>query len=224
MGIFNTSLQGKPCSFPDSNNRSGCYLYGTLTPACYTRWVGLPRLFSGTLTMGQSTTLMETWIFGAIANQGVVSRQSPSDWKRSGKYYLEESNFLKTRLPTPIKRFSMNFLDTLDNPQQKRFSMNYLDSLNNPQKKRFSMNYMDTLKNSKQKKFSMNFLDSVDQQPRRKRFTMNFMDTLGQKGLLSKHRSSLSGHHRREENGKICFSLLLPYRGFSVTTFDCKGA
>ena len=144
---------------------------------------------------------------------------NPSDFKRSGKYYLEESNFLKTKLPTPIKRFSMNFLDTLDNPQQKRFSMNYLDSLNNPQQKRFSMNYldslnnpqqkrfsmnyMDTLKNSKQKKFSMNFLDSLDQQPRRKRFTMNFMDTLGQKGLLSKHRSSLSGHHRREENGKI---------------------
>ena len=89
------------------------------------------------------------------------------------------------------------------NPKQKRFSMNYLDSLNNPQQKRFSMNYMDTLKNSKQKRFSMNFLDSLDQQPRRKRFTMNFMDTLGQKGLLSKHRSSLSGHHRREENGKI---------------------
>ena len=136
---------------------------------------------------------------------------NPSDLKRSGKYYLEESNFLKTKLPTPIKRFSMNFLDTLDNPQQKRFSMNYLDSLNNPQQKRFSMNYMDTLKNSKQKKFSMNFLDSLDQQPRRKRFTMNFMDTLGQKGLLSKHRSSLSGHHRREENGKICFSLLPPF-------------
>merc|ERR1740129_1046490 len=96
-----------------------------------------------------------------------------------------------------------NFFDTLDNPQQKRFSMNYLDSLNNPQKKRFSMNYMDTLKNSKQKKFSMNFLDSLDQQPRRKRFTMNFMDTLGQKGLLSKHRSSLSGHHRHEENGDV---------------------
>ena len=132
---------------------------------------------------------------------------NPSDFKRSGKYYLEESNFLKTKLPTPIKRFSMNFLDTLDNPQQKRFSMNYLDSLNNPQQKRFSMNYMDTLKNSKQKKFSMNFLDSLDQQPRRKRFTMNFMDTLGQKGLLSKHRSSLSGHHRREENGKISTTL-----------------
>merc|ERR1712051_53806 len=96
---------------------------------------------------------------------------NPSDFKRSGKYYLEESNFLKTKLPTPIKRFSMN--------------------------------YMDTLKNSKQKKFSMNFLDSLDQQPRRKRFTMNFMDTLGQKGLLSKHRSSLSGHHRREENGDV---------------------
>merc|ERR1712086_1201335 len=96
---------------------------------------------------------------------------NPSDLKRSGKYYLEESNFLKTKLPTPIKRFSMNFLDTLDNPQQKRFSMN--------------------------------FLDSLDQQPRRKRFTMNFMDTLGQKGLLSKHRSSLSGHHRREENGDV---------------------
>jgi len=129
---------------------------------------------------------------------------NPSDLKRSGKYYLEESNFLKTKLPTPIKRFSMNFLDTLDNPQQKRFSMNYLDSLNNPQQKRFSMNYMDTLKNSKQKRFSMNFLDSLDhQQPRRKRFTMNFMDTLGQKGLLSKHRSSLSGHHRREENGDV---------------------
>ena len=137
---------------------------------------------------------------------------NPSDLKRSGKYYLEESDFLKTKLPTPIKRFSMNFLDTLDNPQQKRFSMNYLDSLNNPQQKRFSMNYMDTLKNSKQKKFSMNFLDSLDQQPRRKRFTMNFMDTLGQKGLLSKHRSSLSGHHRREENGKICFSSLPPCR------------
>merc|ERR1712051_488707 len=96
---------------------------------------------------------------------------NPSDFKRSGKYYLEESNFLKTKLPTPIKRFSMNFLDTLDNPEQKRFSMNYMDSL--------------------------------DQQPRRKRFTMNFMDTLGQKGLLSKHRSSLSGHHRREENGDV---------------------
>merc|ERR1712051_731340 len=96
---------------------------------------------------------------------------NPSDFKRSGKYYLEESNFLKTKLPTPIKRFSMNFLDTLDNPEQK--------------------------------KFSMNFLDSLDQQPRRKRFTMNFMDTLGQKGLLSKHRSSLSGHHRREENGDV---------------------
>merc|ERR1712051_504810 len=96
---------------------------------------------------------------------------NPSDFKRSGKYYLEESNFLKTKLPTPIKRFSMNFLDTLDNPEQKRFSMN--------------------------------FLDSLDQQPRRKRFTMNFMDTLGQKGLLSKHRSSLSGHHRREENGDV---------------------
>merc|ERR1712051_672976 len=96
-----------------------------------------------------------------------------------------------------------NFLDTLDNPQQKRFSMNYLDSLNNPPQKRFSMNYMDTLKNSKQKKFSMNFLDSLDQQPRRKRFTMNFMDTLGQKGLLSKHQSSLSGHHRHEENGDV---------------------
>merc|ERR1712051_191065 len=96
---------------------------------------------------------------------------NPSDLKRSGKYYLEESNFLKTKLPTPIKRFSMNFLDTLDNPQQKRFSMNYLDSL--------------------------------DQQPRRKRFTMNFMDTLGQKGLLSKHQSSLSGHHRHEENGDV---------------------
>merc|ERR1712008_373618 len=95
---------------------------------------------------------------------------NPSDLKRSGKYYLEESNFLKTKLPTPIKRFSMN----------------YLDSLNNPQQKRFSMNYMDTLKNSKQKRFSM-----------------NFMDTLGQKGLLSKHRSSLSGHHRREENGDV---------------------
>merc|ERR1712172_78852 len=112
---------------------------------------------------------------------------NPSDLKRSEKYYLEESNFLKTKLPTPIKRFSMNFLDTLDNPQQKRFSMNY----------------MDTLKNSKQKRFSMNFLDSLDQQPRRKRFTMNFMDTLGQKGLLSKHRSSLSGHHRHEENGDV---------------------
>merc|ERR1712051_333451 len=96
---------------------------------------------------------------------------NPSDFKRSGKYYLEESNFLKTKLPTPIKRFSMNFLDTLDNPEQKRFSMNYMDSL--------------------------------DQQPRRKRFTMNFMDTLGQKGLLSKHQSSLSGHHHREENGDV---------------------
>merc|ERR1712051_83362 len=96
---------------------------------------------------------------------------NPSDFKRSVKYYLEESNFLKTKLPTPIKRFSMNFLDTLKNP--------------------------------KQKKFSMNFLDSLDQQPRRKRFTMNFMDTLGQKGLLSKHRSSLSGHHRHEENGDV---------------------
>merc|ERR1711971_194132 len=96
---------------------------------------------------------------------------NPSDLKRSGKYYLEESDFLKTKLPTPFKRFSMNF--------------------------------MDTLKNSKQKKFSMNFLDSLDQQPRRKRSTMNFMDTLGQKGLLSKHRSSLSGHHRHEENGDV---------------------
>merc|ERR1711935_302261 len=77
---------------------------------------------------------------------------NPSDLKRSGKYYLEESNFLKTKLPTPIKRFSMNFLDTLDNPQQKRFSMNYLDSLNNPQQKRFSMNYLDSLNNPQQKR------------------------------------------------------------------------
>jgi len=30
---------GKPCSFPDVNNRSGCHLYGTLTPACYTRYL-----------------------------------------------------------------------------------------------------------------------------------------------------------------------------------------
>ena len=146
---------------------------------------------------------------------------NPSDWKRSGKYYLEESNFLKTKLPTPIKRFSMNFLDTLDNPEQKRFSMNYLDSLNNPQQKRFSMNYMDTLKNSKQKKFSMNFLDSLDQQPRRKRFTMNFMDTLGQKGLLSKHQSSLSGHHRHEENGKI-FTLQVTCRSLFDTSRRVK--
>ena len=28
---------GKPCSFPDEGNRTGCHLYGTLTPACYTR-------------------------------------------------------------------------------------------------------------------------------------------------------------------------------------------
>ena len=82
----------------------------------------------------------------------------------------------------------------------------------NPKQKRFSMNYLDTLKNSKQKRFSMNFLDSLDQQPRRKRFTMNFMDTLGQKGLLSKHRSSLSGHHRREENGKISTLQVIEYR------------
>jgi len=30
---------GKPCSFPDSTNRTGCHLYGTLTPACYTRYL-----------------------------------------------------------------------------------------------------------------------------------------------------------------------------------------
>ena len=28
---------GKPCSFPDEGNLTGCHLYGTLTPACYTR-------------------------------------------------------------------------------------------------------------------------------------------------------------------------------------------
>merc|ERR1739838_703432 len=71
---------------------------------------------------------------------------NPSDLKRSGKYYLEESDFLKTKLPTPIKRFSMNFLDTLDNPKQKKFSMNFLDSLDQqPRRKRFTMNFMDTL-------------------------------------------------------------------------------
>ena len=51
---------------------------------------------------------------------------NPSDLKRSGKYYLEESNFLKTKLPTPIKRFSMNFLDTLDNPQVVNLGSNTL--------------------------------------------------------------------------------------------------
>ena len=36
--IWKLPYPGKPCSFPDSNNRTGCHLYGTLTPACYTRW------------------------------------------------------------------------------------------------------------------------------------------------------------------------------------------
>ena len=73
---------GKPCSFPDSDNRTGCHLYGTLTPACYTRWSIVQYQFlpcpacSGTLTMGQSTTWRGTWTFGAIASQDVVSRLS----------------------------------------------------------------------------------------------------------------------------------------------------
>merc|ERR1712001_674578 len=91
------------------------------------------------------------------------------------------------------KRFSMNFLDTVDSPAKKI----YLDLLEHPLSKRFSMNFLDTL-----------------DKPKRKRFTMNFMDTLGaeQRGYLAKHQSS---HHRREENGKnSCFhrSLFFIFR------------
>ena len=94
---------------------------------------------------------------------------------------------------TPIKRFSMNYLDTLDssNPKSwysrgsrmaessrgKRFSMNFLDSID-PKSKRFSMNFRDSLDHSKAKRFSMNFMDSLEstewKSPKSKRFTMNF--------------------------------------------------
>jgi len=91
------------------------------------------------------------------------------------------------------KRFSMNYLDTME----KRFSMNFLDTIDAPAKKI----YLDLLEHPLSKRFSMNFLDTLDK-PKRKRFTMNFMDTLGaeQRGYLAKHQSS---HHRREENGDV---------------------
>ena len=70
---------GKPCSFPDSTNRTGCHLYGTLTPACYTRFPlpHKPDLFiSGTLTTVQSTILTETLTSGVTAGLAVASRLS----------------------------------------------------------------------------------------------------------------------------------------------------
>ena len=76
--FFNVS-PGKPCSFPDSTNRTGCHLYGTLTPACYTRFP-LPYkpdfFITGTLTTVQSTILTETLTSGVTAGLAVASRLS----------------------------------------------------------------------------------------------------------------------------------------------------
>ena len=70
----------------------------------------------------------------------------------------------------------MNYLDTFDASKRwqsrlhpkndesrgKRFSMNYLDSLDHPAlAKRFSMNFMDSLDSKKSKRFSMNFRDTL---------------------------------------------------------------
>jgi len=93
------------------------------------------------------------------------------------------------------KRFSMNYLDTMD----KRFSMNFLDTVNSPAKKSGKSYLEHVLGPPMDKKFSMNFLDTLGT-PKGKRFTMNFMDTLGQRGYLAKHHRS---HHRREDNGDV---------------------
>ena len=74
--------------------------------------------------------------------------------------------------------FSIHLQETLNNPDEnsqklKRFSMNFLDSLDHIPKaahKRFSMNYLDSHPNgwnrlnnkNRRKRFSMNFLDSLD--------------------------------------------------------------
>ena len=82
--LYNQS-PGKPCSFPDSTNRTGCHLYGTLTPACYTRFL-LPYkpyfFITGTLATAQSTILTETSTSGDIAGLAVASRLS---WWLSSK-------------------------------------------------------------------------------------------------------------------------------------------
>lgn len=83
------------------------------------------------------------------------------------------------------KRFSMNFMDTIQNAG-KRFSMNYQDHIGGHRNKRFSMNFLDTLEQPSlprpRKRFSMNYLDTLGPKVRAsksKRFSMNFMDTVG---------------------------------------------
>ena len=110
----------------------------------------------------------------------------------------------------------MNYLDTMD----KRFSMNFLDTVDSPAtSKRTEKSYLEhVLKPSMVKKFSMNFLDTLDKpirkrfetldKPIQKRFTMNFRDTLGPKGYLTKHHRS---HHRREDNGKTFLIVFLHF-------------
>merc|ERR1712083_189358 len=84
---------------------------------------------------------------------------------------------------------------------EKRFSMNFLDTLNSPAAPKRSDRFYSEhiLGPPKAKKFSMNFLDTLDKS-KHKRFTMNFMDTLGQRGFLTKHHRI---HHNREDNGDV---------------------
>ena len=91
----------------------------------------------------------------------------------------------------PSKRFSMNYLDTLNKP--KRFA-NFKDDLQR-MGKRFSMNYLDTLDHEQpamSNHLSMNYLDTMNTSTRPKRFSMNFMDTIG---------SSSQGSRQREGRG-----------------------
>ena len=125
------------------------------------------------------------------------------------KYSLQEIRKEEDQNPPSIKskRFSMNFLDTLDSSdssswlnlgqQSKRFS-NQAALENNYQKlvSRFYPSW--GLKNSGKKRFSMNFLDTLDHSDpgswinrlkpkkntwdaplmKKKRFSMNYLDTI----------------------------------------------